>query len=144
MDGYVFAVVAGKLRKRVFRDGEQSSGAASAIVNEVGRGADLIGDRHEDQAGHEMHNVSRREVLPGLLVVLFVETPDELLEDRAHTVVVQTRETHGAVPVQDGPGAEVNRAVQELLQQESERVALDQRLNLVAEFELVQYFLDVR
>ena len=29
------------------------------------------------------------EVFPGLLVVLLVKAPDELLEDRAHSVVVE-------------------------------------------------------
>ena len=38
-----------------------------------------------------LHGVPRREVFAGLLVVLFVETPDQLLEDRPHTVVVEAR-----------------------------------------------------
>ena len=85
-------------------------------------------------------DIAGREVLPGLLV----ESPDELLEARAHPVVVGPLKPHGAVRVQDGPGAEVDRPVQELLQEEPERVGLGQRRNLVAELELLQHLLDVR
>jgi hypothetical protein len=51
---------------------------------------DLIsaGDRQEDEVGHQAHGVARRPVLAGLLVVLLVELADQLLEDRAHRVVV--------------------------------------------------------
>ena len=82
-------------------------------------------------------------MLPGLLVVLLVEAADELLEDGAHAVVVQAFQTHRAVPVQDRSGAEVDRLVEELPQQETQRVCFHQGRNLVAELELLQYLLDV-
>ena len=37
---------------------------------------------------------------PASLVVLLVEAPDELFEDRAHSVVVETLQTHGVVSIQ--------------------------------------------
>ena len=40
------------------------------------------------QVDHEVNDVARREVLPGVLVQRFVELADELLEDRAHREVV--------------------------------------------------------
>ncbi len=54
-------------------------------------------------------------MLAGLLVVLLVEAPDQLLEDRAHPVVVETRYPDRAVGAQDGLRAEVDAVVQELL-----------------------------
>ena len=143
VDRYLLAALGGQLRQRLFRDGQHAAGAAGAVIDQVGAGRDLIGHRQEDQARHELHHVPRREVLPGLLVVLLVEAPDQLLEDRAHAVVVQARQTHRAVPVQHGPGAEVDRAVQELLHQEAQRVGFHQRGNLVMELELVEDLQDV-
>ena len=51
-----------------------------------------------------MHHVARREVLPGFFIVLFIEAADELFEDRAHAVVVQARQAHGAVAIQARAG----------------------------------------
>ena len=143
VDRNLLAVFGGELRQRLFGNCQHPAGAAGAVVDQVGAGPDRIGDRHEDQARHELYDVARGEVLPRLLVVLLVEAPDELFEDRAHPVVVQALQAHGAVPVQDGSGAEVDRAVQELLQQEAQRVRFHQRGNLVAEPELLQDLLHV-
>ena len=82
-------------------------------------------------------------MLPCLLVVFFVEASDELFEDGTHAVVVEAFQTHGAVSVQNGPWAEVDRLVEELLQQEPQRMRLDQPGNLVTELELLQDLLDV-
>ena len=108
MDGHLLALLGGQLRQGLLGDGQHPAGAASAVVDQVGAGPDLIGDGQEDEAGHELHHVPRSEVFPGLLVVLLVEAPDELFEDRAHAVVVQAVQPHGAVGVQDGARAEVD------------------------------------
>ena len=79
----------------------------------------------------------------GLLVVLLAEAPDQLLEDGAHGVVVQTIQPHRAIPVQNGSGAEVDRPVQELCQQKAQRIRLHQRGNLIAELEFFQDLLNV-
>ena len=136
-------MVAGQLRQGLFGDRQHPSGAASAIVDQVGAGPDSIGYRHEDQARHELHDVARGEVLAGFLVVLLVEAPDELLEYGAHPVVVEALQTNGAVRVEDGVGAEVDRAVEELFQEEAEHVGFDQGGNLVVKPELLQDLLDV-
>ena len=78
----------GQLRQRLLGDRQHAAGAASAVVDQVGAGPDLIGNRQEYEAGHKLHHVPGSEVLTGLLVVLLVEAPDELFEDRAHAVVV--------------------------------------------------------
>ncbi len=143
VDRNLLAVFGSELRQRLFGNGQHPAGAARAVVDQVGAGPDRVGDRHEDQARHELYDVARGEVLAGLLVVLLVEAPDELFEDRAHPVVVQALQAHGAVPVQDGPGAEVDRIVQEFLEQEAQRVRFHQRGNLVAKLELLQNLLHV-
>ncbi len=143
VDGYLLATLSGKLIHRLFRHRQHPSRAAGAVIDQVGAGLDLIGNRQEDEASHELHHVARGEVLPGLLVVLLVEAADELLEDGAHTVVVQTHQSPRAVRVQDRPGAEVDRAIQEFLQQKAQCVRFHQGWDLVAELELVQNLLDV-
>ena len=91
-----------------FRDCQHPACAARSVIDQISAGPDLFGNRQEDEACHELHHVPWGEVLPGFLIVLLVEAPDELFEDRAHAVVVQAVQTHGAVSVQDGLGAEVD------------------------------------
>ena len=143
MDRDFLAVLGSQLRQAIFGHGQHAAGAAGAVVDEVGAGFDLVGDGQEDQVGHELHHVAGGEVLARLLVVLFVEAADQFLEDRAHGVVVERGETLGAVRVQHRLRAEVDRVVEELLDQAAEDVGLDQGGNLVAELELVEDFLDV-
>ena len=83
-------------------------------------------------------------MLPGFLIVLFVEAPHELLEDRAHRVVVETRLPERSVAVVDGGGAYVDRGIEELLDERSERIALRETRDLVAEFEIVEDVLYIR
>ena len=78
-----------ELPQRLLGHGQHAAGAAGAVVEEIGAGLDPVGDGQEDELGHQPHGVARRPVLAGLLVVLFVEAADQLLEDRAHAVVVE-------------------------------------------------------
>ena len=89
VDRDVLAVVGGEVEQRVLGDGQHPAGAAGAVVDQVGARLDLVGDRQEDQRRHQLDRVARRPVLAGLLVVLLVEAADELLEHRAHRVVVE-------------------------------------------------------
>ena len=97
----------------------------------------------EDQVGHQPHHVARRPVLAGLLVVLLVEAADQLLEDGAHGVVVEAGQLDRAVAVQHRLGAEVDRRVQELLDERAQDVGLRQARDLVAELEVVEDLLHV-
>ena len=78
-----------ELMQHVLAHGQHAAGPAGAVVEQIGAGLDLVGDREEDQLRHERHGVARGEVLARLLVVLLVEAPDQLLEDSAHAVVVE-------------------------------------------------------
>ncbi len=139
VDGDLFAVLGRQLLQPLLGDGEHAARAAGAVVEQVGARLDLVGDGTEDEVGHQLHDVARREVLAGLLVVLLVEAADQLLEDRAHAVVVERR---AAAPSVDR--AEVDRRVEELLDQAAEDVGIDERRDLVAELELVEDLLHVR
>jgi len=70
--------------------------------------SDLASDWQEDESRHQSNGVARRPVLARLFVVLLVEAPDQLFENRAHRVVVETRVLHRAVAVQNGIRAEVD------------------------------------
>ena len=87
--GDLLAVLRGELRQRLLGDGQHAAGAACAVIEQIGARLDLIGDRQEDQARHQLDGIARRPVLAGLLVVLLVEAADQLLEDRAHRMVVE-------------------------------------------------------
>ena len=82
-------------------------------------------------------------MLAGLLVVLLVERPDQLLEDRAHRVVVEPGVPHGAVAGVDRLRAEVDGGVDELLDQRAEGICLGEPGDLVAELEVVEDLLHV-
>ena len=101
--GDLLAVLRGELLQRLLGDRQHAAGAAGAVVDQVGAGLDLVGDRQEDQVGHELDGVARRPVLAGLLVVLLVEPADQLLEDRAHGMIVEARVPDRAVGVR-APG----------------------------------------
>ena len=88
----LLAVLSRQFLQRLFRHRQHAAGAAGAVVEQVGARLDLVGDRQEDQPRHQLHGVARRPVLAGLLVVLLVEAADQLLEDRAHRVVVEARD----------------------------------------------------
>ena len=103
-------------RERLLGDGEHAARAAGAVVEQVGAGLDLGLDRQEHEVRHQPHGVARRPVLARLLVVLLVELADQLLEDRAHRVVV------------DAGRREVDVRVEELVDQRADRVGLGQRL----------------
>ena len=84
----LLAALRGDRRERLLGDGEHAAGAAGAVVEQVGAGLDLGLDGQEHEVRHQAHGVARRPVLARLLVVLLVELADQLLEDRAHRVVV--------------------------------------------------------
>ena len=59
MDGDFLAVLPGQLAQGFFRHGQHAAGAAGAVVDQIGAGFDLVGDRQEDQVGHELHHIAR-------------------------------------------------------------------------------------
>jgi hypothetical protein len=92
---------------------------------------DLGLDRPEHQVRHQAHRVARRPVLAGFFVVLLVELAHQFLEHGAHRVVV------------DAGRREVDVGVEELVDQRADGVGPGQRLQLVAELEVVEDVLDV-
>ena len=68
--------------------GQHPAAAAGRVVDGHHRGQ-LAADRVEDEVGHQVDDLPRGEVLPGFLVVLFVELADQLFKDIAHAEVRQ-------------------------------------------------------
>ena len=141
--GDVLAALGREVAQRLLGHRQHAAGAAGAVVEQVGAGLDLVGDGQEDELRHQAHRVARRPVLARLLVVLLVEAPDQLLEDRAHGVVVEARMPNGAVGVLHRGGAEVDVGRGELLDQRAQGVGLREPRDLVAELEVVEDVLDV-
>ena len=144
MGGHHLALLPGNLLKHVLGHGEHPAGSAGAVIEQVGGGLDPVGDGEEHQFCHEVHGVPGREVLPRLLVVVLIETPDQLLEDRSHTVVVQALMPHRAVGVHHGIRAQIDGGRGELLDHGAQCVGFGEARELVAELEVVEDVLDVR
>ena len=77
-------------------------------------------------------------MLARLLVVLLVEAPDQLLEDRAHDLVVEPGMPDRAIGVHHRIGAKVDVWRRELLDQRTQGVGLGKLGNQVAELEVVE------
>jgi len=140
----LLAPFARQLLERLLRHGQHPARTRSAIIEKVRAGFDRVGDGEEDQLRHELHGVALGPVLAGLFVVLLVEAADQLLEDRAHAVVVETGLLHRAIAVQDRFGAQVDVRREQLLDQRVQRIRLRQPRDLVAELELLEDVLHVR
>ena len=80
----------------------------------------------------------------GFLVVLFVEAPDQLFEDGAHAVVVETGVDDVPIGVLHRFWAQVDGGRGEFLDEHPERVATREPWDLVPELEVLEDVLDVR
>ena len=130
------------LLQHVLGHGQHAAGPAGSVVEQVGAGFDLVGDREEDQIRHELHRVARGEVLARLFVVFLVEAPDQFLEDRAHAVVVEAGLPDRAVGVHHRHRAQVDAGRGELLDQRTQGVGFGEPQDLVAELEVFEDVLD--
>ena len=139
----LFAALFRQLQEGFLGHREHPAGTAGAVVEKVGAGFDLVGDRLEDKAGHQLHDVARGSVLAGFFVVFLVEAAHQLLEDGAHGVVIEARQAHAAVAAQDGLRAQVDRGVEELLDERAQGVGFGQAGDLIAELEIVDDLLHV-
>ena len=91
----------------------------------------MRGDRAEHQGGHQPHRIARCPVLTRFLVVLLVEAAHQLLEHRAHGVVVERRR------------AEIHLRIEKLADQGAEGIRARQSGDMVPELEVLQYILHV-
>jgi len=82
-------------------------------------------------------------VLTRLLVVLLTEAPNQLLEDRAHAVVVKAGMSDGTVSVLHPGEAEIDVGRGELLDERAEGVGLREPRDVVAELEVLEDILDI-
>ena len=108
MRGDLLAVLGRDLPQGVLGYGQHSSSAAGAVVKQVGAGLDLVRNRKKDQPGHQSHSIARCPVLARFLVVLFVESPDQFLKDRAHAVVIKAGVPDGAIAILDWAWTQVD------------------------------------
>ncbi|MDT4886030.1 hypothetical protein FQZ97_1223360 [compost metagenome] len=83
-------------------------------------------------------------MLACLFVIFFVEAADQLLEHRAHAVVVQRGQLDAAVGIFHWQRREIDLRVEEVIDQVAKDVGIHQLLDLVAEVELGEDFLHVR
>src|SRR5262249_1779469 len=110
--------------------------AAGAVVHQISTRFDLVGNRQEDEIGHQVYDITRRKMLARLFIVLFVEAADQLFEDRNHGMIVKGWKSFSTISIEDGLRTEVDRGVEKLLDQAAEDVGFDQCGDLVTKLEL--------
>ena len=96
----------------------------------------------EQQMGHQVNHLSRGEVLPGLLIILFVEFADQLFKHIAHTQIGERWE-FAPIRVRSLNGGEVDAVGGKLLQHIVEHIFRGHMLRLTAQIELVYDLFDV-
>ena len=102
------AVLLRKLLEGFLADGQHSTGAAGAVVEQIRPGLNSIGNRQKDKFCHQLDRVARRPVLAGLFVVFLVEAPHQFLEDRPHRMVVESGMLDAAITVENRIGAKID------------------------------------
>lgn len=143
VNGNLLAMLLGQRVQHFLGHGQHAAGAATTVVERIGAGLNALGHRQKQQLGHELHHVARGEVLARLFVVVFVETADQLLEHRAHAVVVQRRQLDAAVGILHRQRRKIDLRVEEVFNQVTENMGIHQLLDLVAEVELAEDLLHV-
>ncbi len=75
-----------KLADIIFGDGQHAAGSAGRVIKSLhdALGGENVAVRHEKEIHHQTDDLTRGEVIAGLLVRRLVEAPDKLLEDIAH------------------------------------------------------------
>ena len=73
----------------VLGEGQHAAGAAAAVIDGAGHAlaTGQVGIKRKDQIHHEADDLTRGEVLTGVLVQRFIELPQQMLEDIPHLVV---------------------------------------------------------
>ena len=95
-----------------------------------------------EEAGFELDDDRFAELRLGD-VVLFVEAAEQLLEERAHRVVVEPRQEHVPLVVLHGLDREVDRGIRQLFKHGPQPLLLRELVHPVAHLELVDDVLDV-
>ena len=144
VDGYLPVALCRVLIQAVLGDRQHAARTASPVVAGISAVLDLVRDRQKDQIRHQFYDVARREVFARFFVILFVEAPDQLFEDHAHGVVVQSGQSHRAVVKKYRIRRQIDRRRDELFDDRAQNIRVHHRRYLIAEFEFVQDFLNVR
>ena len=95
---------------------------------------------------HQLDDISRSPVFPGLLVVFLVKFAYQLFKERTHGMIIKTGEPYRPIVVQYIIWGEVNVRRGQLFNKSTQRVSLNQlasACDLVAEFKIVEDVLDV-
>src|SRR5690349_17678654 len=132
-----------KRLQRLFCHSEHPTRPTCTVVQKIRARLDITCDWQEDQLRHQLYGIARRPVLARLFVVLLVEAPYELLEHRAHAVVVEARMLNRTICGEHRVRAQIDVWREQLLDQSSKRISLRQARNLIAELEILEYVLHV-
>ena len=146
MDGDILTTPVGKRKQTVLCNGKHTAGSTSSVVAGVCCVLNLVRNGNENEVCHKLNNVTRRPVFTSFLVIFFVEATDQFLENGTHAVVIQTRMAH------DGFGlvlphrirTQVNVGGHKFLNDGTEDIGIHHRVDLIAEFELIQNDLHIR
>ena len=94
-------VTGGQCLQGLFGHRQHTAGATTAVVQGVTARLNLVFNRQKQQLGHELHHVTRREMLASLFIVFLVEAADQFLKHRAHAMVVERGQADAAIGIFD-------------------------------------------
>lgn len=141
--GDLLAARRGEVVQGLLGDSQHAASAAGAVIEEISARLDSVGNWQQHEPRHQLDGIARRPVLARLLVVLLVEAAHQLFEDRPHRMVVEALEPDGPVRALHRVGAEIDRGIEELLDQRTERVGPRKPRELIAELETLEDLLHV-
>ena len=142
----MFAVPCRQCRQAILRNSEYTACSAGPVIAGISSVLDLICNRHKDKVCHQLNNITGRPVFAGFLVIFLVELTDQFLENRTHTVVVQTGMLENGLflILVHRIRAEVDVRRYKFFNDCAENVCLDHGVDLIAELELLQNLLHIR
>ena len=146
MNRHILSILLGNRQKPVLCNSKHTASPAGSVITGVGGVFDLTRNRYKDKVCHQFNNIAGRPVFACLLVVFLIELADQFLKNRTHAVVVQPGVLQYSLRIVliNRLRREVDIRRNKFLNNCSQNIRLNHRINLIAELELLQNLLHIR
>ena len=90
MNGYILASPLCESLKSVLSNRKHATRPAGSVITRVRGIFNPVSNRHKHEVSHQLNNVTRCPVFTSLFIVGLIEFAHQLLENRAHAMIIQT------------------------------------------------------